>query len=319
MSATQPPTPQPPESKPPEPQPPRPETLSGWEHRASGKVRELYTPAPGSAWDGQPVLLMVATDRISAYDHILTPGIPDKGTILTQLSLWWFDQLEAEGIRNHVVSTEVPEQVAGRGLVVRTLNMVEVEAIVRGYITGSALAEYRESGTVTGIVLPGGLNDGSRLPEPIFTPSTKAAQGDHDENISFDELTGRIGVELAERIRDASLRIYQLADRLAREAGMIVADTKLEFGLDDDGELVLADEVLTPDSSRFWALEGWDSPGPQPSFDKQFVRDWLTSPESGWDRDSGQAPPPLPEHIVAATRERYIDAYRRLTRTEPVL
>ncbi|RJN32562.1 phosphoribosylaminoimidazolesuccinocarboxamide synthase [Nesterenkonia natronophila] len=290
--------------------------LPGWRHLSSGKVRDLYTPDAGSPWDGEDVLLMVATDRISAYDHVLSPGIPGKGIILTQLSLWWFEQLAAEGIGNHLVSTEVPEEVAGRGVVVRSLDMVEAEAIVRGYLTGSGLAEYRETGTVTGIVLPGGLTDGSALPEPLFTPSTKAEQGDHDENISFEQLQQSIGADLARRLRDAALRVYALAEAKARAAGIILADTKFEFGLDDQGALVLADEVLTPDSSRFWPAEDWAPGKAQPSFDKQFVRNWLTSDASGWDRNSDDAPPELPADIVAATQERYLDAYRRLTGTE---
>ncbi|GAA4827008.1 hypothetical protein GCM10023354_00560 [Garicola koreensis] len=287
--------------------------LPGWTHAGSGKVRELYTAAPGSDWEGENVLLMVATDRISAYDHVLSPGIPDKGRTLTQLSLWWFRLLEAEGLRHHVVSTEVPEAVAGRGLIVRRLTMVSAEAIVRGYLTGSALAEYRKTGEVSGIRLPTGLQDGSALPEPIFTPSTKAQQGDHDENITFTQLEERIGADLAARLRAASLHTYALAEARAREAGIILADTKFEFGLDDDGGLILADEVLTPDSSRFWPAQDWQPGRAQPSFDKQFVRNWLTSPESGWDRDGDAAPPALPQEVVLATRQRYFDAYHRLT------
>ena len=291
--------------------------LPGWVHLSSGKVRELYAPAPGSAWDGEDVMLMVATDRISAYDYALSPGIPEKGRILTQMSLWWFEQLAAEGISNQVVSTEVPEAVAGRAVIVRRLQMIEAEAIVRGYLTGSGYAEYREQGTVTGIALPEGLKDGSRLPEPIFTPSTKAEQGGHDENISFAQLEQTIGVDQAARLRDAALKVYALAEQRAREADIILADTKFEFGVDADGQLVLADEVLTPDSSRFWPAESWEQHlaegTAQPSFDKQYVRNWLTSPASGWDRSSGVVPPALPQDVVTATRERYLDAYQRLT------
>ncbi|WP_120006708.1 phosphoribosylaminoimidazolesuccinocarboxamide synthase [Nesterenkonia muleiensis] len=326
-----------------------PQELPGWEHVSSGKVREIYAPASGSAWHGKQVLLMVATDRISAYDHVLTPGIPDKGVILTQLSLWWFQQLAAEGIGNHVVTAEVgergvPESVAGRGMIVKRLEMVEAEAIVRGYLTGSGLAEYREFGTVNEIPLPAGLEDGSRLLKPIFTPSTKAEQGGHDENISFEDLEHTIGTDLASKLREASLKVYSLAEAIARQAGIILADTKFEFGLDEAGGLVLADEVLTPDSSRFWPEAEWEPGKAQPSFDKQFVRNWLSSPESGWtnqrsvlpsiasggpeqaqvssrlnrprDRAGDTAPPPLPEHIVIATRDRYLDAYRRLTGTD---
>ncbi len=291
--------------------------LPGWVHVSSGKVRELYVPAAGSEWDGQEVMLMVATDRISAYDYALSPGIPGKGTILTQLSLWWFQQLETAGVAGHVVSTEVPAAVAGRALIVRRLRMIEAEAIVRGYLTGSGYAEYRESGTVTGIPLPEGLRDGSRLPEPLFTPSTKAEQGGHDENISFAQLEQTIGSEQAAALRDAALKVYALAEETARNAGIILADTKFEFGLDAEGRLVLADEALTPDSSRFWPAETWEQHvqqgKPQPSFDKQYVRNWLTSPDSGWDRGAGVVPPALPQDVVEATRERYLDAYRRLT------
>ncbi|MDS2172865.1 phosphoribosylamine--glycine ligase [Nesterenkonia sp. CL21] len=291
--------------------------LPGWVHVTSGKVRDLYRPAPGSAWDGQDVVLVVASDRISAYDHVLSTPIPDKGRVLTQLSLWWFEQLREAGIATHVVSTEVPEAVAGRAMICRDLEMVEAECIARGYLTGSGLAEYRESGTVTGIPLPEGLTDGSRLPEPIFTPSSKAEQGGHDVNISFAELAASVGEDLAEQLREATLRIYRLAEQTCREAGVVLADTKLEFGRDRaTGELVLGDEVLTPDSSRFWPAESWEPGSAQPSFDKQYVRDWLTSSRSGWDRDSGVAPPALPADVVAATRERYLDAYRRLTGEE---
>lgn len=291
--------------------------LPGWVHVTSGKVRDLYRPAPASAWDGQDVVLVVASDRISAYDHVLSTPIPDKGRVLTQLSLWWFEQLREAGIATHVVSTEVPEAVAGRAMICRDLEMVEAECIARGYLTGSGLAEYRESGTVTGIPLPEGLTDGSRLPEPIFTPSSKAEQGGHDVNISFAELAASVGEDLAEQLREATLRIYRLAEQTCREAGVVLADTKLEFGRDRaTGELVLGDEVLTPDSSRFWPAESWEPGSAQPSFDKQYVRDWLTSSASGWDRDSGVAPPALPADVVAATRERYLDAYRRLTGEE---
>nr|WP_255727626.1 phosphoribosylaminoimidazolesuccinocarboxamide synthase [Nesterenkonia sp. DZ6] len=294
------------------------EDLPGWVHVSSGKVRELYRPAPGSPWDGQDVILMVASDRISAYDHVLSSPIPDKGIILTQLSLWWFDQLEAAGISHHVVSVEVPEAVAGRAMICRNLQMIQAECIARGYLTGSGLADYRETGGVTGLVLPEGLTDGSALPEPIFTPSSKAAQGDHDENISFETLTETVGVQVATQLRDATLRIYVLAEEICREAGVILADTKLEFGFDPGGALTVADEVLTPDSSRFWPAESWEPGAAQPSFDKQFVRDWLTSAASGWDRSAGQAPPALPQEVIGATRQRYLDAYQRLTGTELV-
>lgn len=276
----------------------------------AGKVRELYaTDDPGQ-------MLMVATDNISAYDHVLATPIKGKGIVLTQLSLWWFNQL-ADLIDNHVVSAEVPEAVAGRGLVVERLEMVPVEAVVRGYLTGSGWAEYQQSGTVTGIELPAGLHDGSRLDAPIFTPARKAPMGEHDENISYAQLCEQVGDELAARLRDASLAIYSRAEQIARERGIILADTKFEFGLRADGTLVLADEVLTPDSSRFWDAEAWQA-GRLASFDKQYVRDWLVH-DSGWDRASDAPPPPLPPEVVAATSARYLDAYRRLTGDELVL
>ncbi len=209
--------------------------LPGWVHAGSGKVRELYTPAPGSEWDGQDVMLLVTTDRVSAFDHVLSPGIPDKGRILTQMSLWWFRELEKHGIANHVVSTEVPAAVEGRAVIVRRLSMVSAEAIVRGFLTGSGLKEYQQSRTVTGIPLPAGLVDGSELPEPLFTPSTKAEQGDHDENITYDRLVEVVGSERASALKDQSLRIYELAGARAREAGIILADTKVEFGIDEQG------------------------------------------------------------------------------------
>jgi phosphoribosylaminoimidazole-succinocarboxamide synthase len=270
----------------------------------AGKVRRLYK------WSDDAILL-VATDAISAYDYVLETTIPDKGRVLTQLSLWWFEQL-ADLIPNHVVSTDVPDEFAGRGIIVEKLDMVPVECIARGYLTGSGLAEYNRSQTVTGIALPAGLVDGSRLDEAIFTPSTKAPIGEHDENISFDTLVQLHGAELATRLKDATLAVYTRAEELARQRGIILADTKFEFGLRADGTLVLADEVLTPDSSRFWDAESWAPGGPQPSFDKQYVRDWLTK-QSGWDKGSGTPPPPLPAAVVEATRERYLQAYQRLT------
>lgn len=226
--------------------------LPGWRHIYSGKVRNLYEPeesSPGTS----ATLLVVATDRISAFDHILAPGIPEKGKILTQLSLWWFDRLADEfQLPNHVVSTDVPAAVAGRAMIVKRLEMLPIEAIARGYLTGSGLAEYRQNGTVTGIQLPTGLEDGSKLEPAIFTPSAKAAVGDHDENISFAEMTARIGSDTAEAIRDKTLQLYITAERIARESGIILADTKVEYGLDEHGVITLGDEVLTPDSSRFW-------------------------------------------------------------------
>lgn len=275
----------------------------------AGKVRRLH------AWPGtpdQPRVLMVATDAVSAFDHVLPTPIPDKGAILTGLSLWWFDQL-ADLVPNHVVSTDVPAEVAGRALVVEQLAMVPVECVARGYLAGSGWAEYRASGSVCGNPLPAGLRDGSRLPEPIFTPAVKAPLGEHDENVNYARVVQLHGAELAARLKEAALAIYARAAALAAERGIILADTKFEFGQRADGTLVLADEVLTPDSSRFWDAAAWHPGGPQPSFDKQFVRDWLAH-ESGWDRVS--APPELPAAVVAATRERYLEAYRRLTGRE---
>ena len=273
----------------------------------AGKVRELY------ALEDPGLMLMVATDNVSAYDHVLDSPIPDKGVVLTQLSVWWFEQLD-DLVANHVVSTEVPAEVAGRALVVERFEMVPIEAVARGYLTGSGWAEYLQSGAVTGIELPSGLHDGSRLPTPIFTPARKAPLGEHDENISFAQMCELVGEDLAVRVRDATLSIYGRAERLARERGIILADTKFEFGLRADGTLVLADEVLTPDSSRFWDADEWAA-GRLASFDKQYLRDWLVH-DSGWDRSTDQPPPSLPPDVVAATRERYLEAYRRLTGRE---
>lgn len=254
---------------------------------------------------------MVATDRISAYDHILSPDIPDKGKVLTGISLWWFGQL-SDVVENHLVSTDVPEAVAGRAMVVEALEMFPVECVVRGYLTGSGWAEYQKTQSVCGIELPGGLKDGSRLPEPIFTPATKAQYGEHDENIDFDTLVGIVGADVAAELRRLSLAIYAKAEQIARDRGIILADTKVEFGRRADGTIVLGDEVLTPDSSRFWDARDWHPGGKNPSFDKQFVRDWLTF-GSGWDSRSGEKPPALPGSVVAATRKRYLEAWSMLT------
>ncbi|HRA74807.1 MAG TPA: phosphoribosylaminoimidazolesuccinocarboxamide synthase [Propionicimonas sp.] len=269
----------------------------------AGKVRRLY------AWPGDRIL-MVATDAISAYDHVLDTPIPGKGIVLTQLSLWWFDQV-GDLVADHVVSTDVPAEVAGRAVVVEKLAMVPVECVARGYLTGSGWAEYRASGSVCGIPLPEGLQDGSRLPEPIFTPAIKAPLGEHDENVDFATICGLHGPELAGRLRDTTLALYARAERIARERGIILADTKVEFGLRADGTLVLADEVLTPDSSRFWDAAAWRPGEALPSYDKQYVRDWLAH-SSGWDRFGDTPPPPLPPEVVAATRDRYLEAYRLL-------
>ena len=275
----------------------------------SGKVRDLYRITEG---EHAGLLLMVASDRISAYDFVLDSTIPDKGAILTRMSLWWFDQL-ADLVPNHVVSTDVPEQVRGRAVVCEELAMFPVECVARGYLTGSGLLDYRTSGEVCGIALPDGLEDGSRLPEPLFTPATKAALGDHDENVSYDAVAQTVGPDVASALRDLTLAVYGRAEQIARERGIILADTKLEFGSRGGGEIVLADEVLTPDSSRFWPADEWQPGRTQPSYDKQIVRNWLTSAESGWDRSSGEAPPPLPPAVIERTRARYVEAYELLT------
>ncbi|QZY28858.1 phosphoribosylaminoimidazolesuccinocarboxamide synthase [Nocardioides coralli] len=275
------------------------------QHVHSGKVRDLY------AWPDDR-LLMVASDRISAFDHVLETEIPDKGEILTRMSLWWFEQL-AELVPNHVVSTDVPEQFRGRGLICERLQMFPVECVARGYLTGSGLLDYQSTGEVCGIALPPGLVDGSRLPEPVFTPATKAELGEHDENVSYDAVERTVGADAAAELRALTLAVYERAEQVARERGIVLADTKLEFGRRDDGTTVLADEVLTPDSSRFWPAESWAPGRAQPSYDKQIVRNWLLSEESRWDRASGEAPPPLPADVVERTRSRYVEAFELLT------
>ncbi len=281
--------------------------MPGYRHVYSGKVRDLYVP------DGpDDALLVVASDRISAYDYVLASTIPDKGRVLTALSVWWFERL-ADLVPNHLLSTDVPAEVAGRGLLCERLDMVLVECVARGYLTGSGLADYRADGAVCGVALPAGLVDGSRLPEPIFTPATKAESGAHDENVDFVHVERIAGAASAAELRRLTLAVYARGAEIAQEQGIVLADTKLEFGRRSDGSLVLADEVLTPDSSRFWPLDSWRPGRAQPSFDKQYVRDWLTSPESGWVRSSGVRPPPLPERVVERTRERYVEAYERLT------
>jgi phosphoribosylaminoimidazole-succinocarboxamide synthase len=291
--------------------------LPGWTHVYSGKVRDLYVPVDDviKAQLHQDCVLVVASDRISAFDHVLSSEIPDKGRILTQLSLWWFDQLDVE---HHVLASTVedgvPAAVEGRAMICKKLDMFPVECIARGYLTGSGLAEYRESRTVCSIPLPEGLVDGSRLSEAIFTPSAKAEVGEHDENITFDAVVELVGVDVAERLRELTLKIYTRAEEVARERGIILADTKVEFGFDvTNGVITLGDEVLTPDSSRFWDAALYEPGKAQPSFDKQYVRDWLTSPESGWDRASNTTPPPLPADVVERTRARYVEAYEKLT------
>jgi phosphoribosylaminoimidazole-succinocarboxamide synthase len=266
----------------------------------SGKVRELYA-------DGDD-LIMVASDRVSIYDVILPTPIPDKGKILTKLSLWWFDQL-ADIAPNHVISaTDVPAEWAGRAIRVRKLRMLPVESIVRGYLAGLGLESYRSTGSVSGVELPAGLTEGDRLPEPVYTPTTKATEG-HDEPMTFEQVADEVGLETASKLRDLTLRVYKRGAELAASKGIIIADTKLEWGLDDSGELVLADEVLTPDSSRFWLAEEWRPGRPQRSLDKQFVRDWSATLD--WDRRPPG--PEAPPEIVAATRNRYLELQDRLT------
>ncbi len=285
--------------------------IPGWRHLYSGKVRDLYEPA--SQHPRGDVLLVVASDRISAFDWVLPTEIPGKGEVLTALSLWWFDQVR-EIVPNHTVEAEIPAEVEGRAMVVQRLEMFQVECVARGYLAGSGLAEYRESGTVCGIELPPGLEDGSELETPIFTPTTKAPQGEHDLAMNFDTVVSAVGREDAEALRDLTLAVYYRAHSIAAHRGILLADTKFEFGRGASGEIVLGDEVLTPDSSRFWPADLWEPGHAQPSFDKQYVRDWLDSPESGWDRKSGTAPPGLPPEVVEKTRARYLEAYDRLVR-----
>lgn len=288
-------------------------SLPGWTLAVTGKVRELYVPSGQDVATAQEVLV-VATDRISAFDHALQPGIPDKGRILTGMSLFWFEQL-ADLVPHHVLSADgVPAEVAGRALRCRGLDMVPLECVVRGYLTGSGLVDYRRSGAVGGHVLPTGLTEASLLPEPIFTPSTKAEQGEHDENITVAQARERLGGDLVDRLEELTLAVYRRARAIAEERGLVLADTKLEFGHSrTDGTLTLGDEVLTPDSSRFWFREGLTEGRVQPSLDKQFVRNWLTSDASGWDRAGDTPPPPLPPEVVEQTRARYVEAFERLT------
>ncbi len=277
----------------------------GYTHLYSGKVRDLYSTPDDR-------LLFVASDRISAYDWVLPTPIPDKGRILTAMSLWWFDRLD-DIVPNHVVSARVPDAVARRAMVCNKLDMFPVECVARGYLAGSGLTEYQAKASICGVNLPPGLKDGSKLPKIIFTPATKAAIGDHDVNVTFDEVLAFIGQDEAQTLRRLTIAVYERAAGIAADRGLILADTKFEFGTLPDGRVVLADEVLTPDSSRYWPADEWEPGRPQASFDKQFVRDWLTSPESGWDRTSGEAPPPLPDEVVEKTRAKYVEAYERLT------
>ena len=281
--------------------------LSDYQHVASGKVREIYRVDDRH-------LLFVATDRISAYDYILDSEIPDKGRILTAMSVFFFDHLQ---VPHHLAGpsddARIPGEVLGRALVVRQLEMLPVEAVARGYLTGSGLIDYQNTGSVCGIPLPSGLVEASRFAEPLFTPATKAELGEHDVNITFDDVVGLIGAQRAAELRDRTLQTYRRGAEHALSKGIIVADTKFEFGINDNGELVLADEVFTPDSSRYWRADDYREGTVQNSFDKQFVRNWLTGRESGWDRHGDQPPPPLPADIVDATRSRYIEAYERIS------
>jgi phosphoribosylaminoimidazole-succinocarboxamide synthase len=274
---------------------------------ARGKVREIYDA-------GSERLLLVASDRISAYDHVLPTPIPDKGRVLTALSVWWFEQLtpvlSSFGASHHLVSaSDVPSEVAGRAMLVRRLEMLPVECVARGYLSGSGTVEYERTGSIRDVALPAGLVEGSQLPSPVFTPSTKAEVGEHDEAIDFASVVSAVGSARAEELRELTLALYRRGAEIALEAGIVLADTKFEFGVSPEGGLVLGDEVLTPDSSRFWPAATWSPGSVQPSYDKQYVRDWLTS--SGWDRVS--PPPELPTDVVAATRERYVTAYEQLT------
>ncbi|MGV0746867.1 phosphoribosylaminoimidazolesuccinocarboxamide synthase [Mycolicibacter heraklionensis] len=281
--------------------------LSDYQHLASGKVRELYRI------DDQH-LLFVATDRISAFDYILDSEIPDKGRILTAMSVFFFDLVEAP---NHLAGPpddpRIPDEVLGRALVVRQLKMMPVECVARGYLTGSGLLDYQHSGSVCGIPLPPGLVEASKFLNPLFTPATKADIGEHDENISFAQVIDLVGPVRAGQLRDRTLATYVQAADHALTKGIIIADTKFEFGIDEHDNLVLADEVFTPDSSRYWPADHYRAGVVQQSFDKQFVRNWLTGPESGWDRSGDQPPPALPDDIIAATRARYVEAYERIS------
>jgi phosphoribosylaminoimidazole-succinocarboxamide synthase len=281
--------------------------LSDYQHLASGKVRELYRIDDDH-------LLFVATDRISAYDYVLDSQIPDKGRILTAMSVFFFDLVSAP---NHLAGPpddeRIPAEVLGRALVVRQLKMLPVECVARGYLTGSGLLDYQASGSVCGIPLPPGLGEASKFSEPLFTPATKADIGEHDENISFAQVIDLIGPVLANQLKERTLQTYVQGADHALIKGIIIADTKFEFGVDSDGNVLLADEVFTPDSSRYWRAKTYRQGEVQDSFDKQFVRNWLTGPDSGWDRHGDTPPPPLPDDIVAATRDRYIEAYERIS------
>ena len=285
--------------------------LDGLTLLRTGKVRDIYAAGEGH-------LLLVASDRVSTYDVVHPTPIPDKGKILTGVSAFWFDRL-ADVVGNHLVSTDLADfgeaaqahraALAGRTMLVREVDIVPFECVVRGHLAGSGWKEYQADGTVCGIDLPDGLVEADRLPEPIFTPATKAERGEHDENVSFESMASTVGEALATRLRDVSLELYRRGAALAADRGIILADTKFEFGLDADGQVVLADEVMTPDSSRYWPADQWQPGATPPSFDKQFVRDYATS--TGWDRTPPA--PALPDDVVTATRDKYIEAYERIT------
>ena len=281
--------------------------LSDYKHLSAGKVRELYEI-------DDDTLLMVATDRISAYDWILSTPVPDKGRVLTAMSFHFFDIID---FPNHLAGgpedERIPAEVLGRAMVCTKLDMVPVECVARGYLTGSGLIDYKATQQVCGVDLPAGLVESSQLPEPIFTPAAKAELGEHDENVSLAQVADMVGKDLAEELKADTLKIYTQAATVAKERGIILADTKFEFGRDKDGTLVIGDEVLTPDSSRYWPADEYCEGKVQPSFDKQYVRDWLTSPASGWDRTSDTQPPALPADVIAATRARYIEAYEKIS------
>ena len=283
--------------------PPAP-SIDGWTHLRTGKVRDLYRNEDGE-------ILLVASDRISAFDWVLPTEIPQKGAILTQLSLFWFELL-GDIVPNHIVSEDVPQSVLDRAVIVAPLEMYEIECVARGYLTGSGLVEYNDNRAVCGNALPEGLVDGSQLPQSIFTPATKAEVGDHDINIDFETAAGIVGAAVAEDLREVTVKLYDTASEYSRSRGIILADTKFEFGASSDGTITWGDEALTPDSSRFWEAESWAPGKSQPSFDKQFLRDWLTN--SGWDKKS--PPPELPAEIVEKTASRYLDAYERITGTK---
>ena len=281
--------------------PPPAPSIPGWTHLRTGKVRDLYT-------NNLNHILLVASDRISAYDWVMPTEIPGKGAVLTQLSLFWFDLLE-DIIPNHVVSTDVPDEVEDRAIIVQPLEMFEIECVARGYLAGSGWSEYQENSAVCGNVLPAGLLDGSQLPTSIFTPATKAEIGDHDINIDFDSAVKIVGADDAQTLKELTIKLYETAAEFAQSRGIILADTKFEFGRNSEGSVLLGDEALTPDSSRFWDQSSWKPGGAQPSYDKQFLRDYLVT--SGWDRNS--PPPELPDEIVEKTALRYEEAFFRIT------